>query len=110
MNQDPTEKMILLAWVWFIIRFLFFSYWEILFWLPIILLLDGSCHVNTLEQERIPGDMDPEAFGHIALEECKFKETNEHSASLDRLIQKLMEEEKERIFKKQQEKFRDFNK
>ncbi|GFX65073.1 hypothetical protein TNCV_452111 [Trichonephila clavipes] len=79
-------------------------YWEILFW-PLILLLDGSRHFNTLDQERVLGDLDPEVFGRNTQEDCKFKETYEHSSSLDRLIQKLIEEEKERIFKKQQAKF-----
>ncbi|GFY57516.1 hypothetical protein TNIN_405161 [Trichonephila inaurata madagascariensis] len=107
MNQDTTEIMILLAWVWFTIRFLYFSYWEILFWPPIILLLDGSRHFNTLHQKRIPGYLDPEAIDHSTQEDCKFQERYKHSASLDRLIQKLMEEEKERILKKQLEKSSD---
>ncbi|GFR25327.1 hypothetical protein TNCT_199861 [Trichonephila clavata] len=105
MNQDTTDKMILLAWVWFTIKFLFFSYWEILFWPPIILLLDGSRHVSILDQEKIPGDLDPVAFGRTTQETCKIQEQYKHSADLDRLIRKMIEEEKERISKKHQEKF-----
>ncbi|GFR13216.1 hypothetical protein TNCT_142051 [Trichonephila clavata] len=86
MNQDTIEKMILLAWVWFTIKFLFFSYWEILFWPPIILLLDGSLHLNTLHQERIPGDMDPEAIGHTTQEDCKFRETFSQFGQIDTKI------------------------
>ncbi|GFY54838.1 hypothetical protein TNIN_174281 [Trichonephila inaurata madagascariensis] len=104
MNQDTTEIMILLSWVWFTIQFLFFGYWEILFWPPIILLLHGSCHANTSHQERIPGDLDPEAIGDNTQEDCKFQERYTHTASLDRMIQKLMEEEKEKVLKKHQEK------
>ncbi|GFV81878.1 hypothetical protein TNCV_1057651 [Trichonephila clavipes] len=103
MNQDTTNKMILLSWVWFTIKFLFFSYWEILFWPSIILLLDGSRHVNISDQERIPGDMDPEANGRTT-QEYKFQEQNKHSTSLDRLIRKLIEEEKERISRKESRK------
>ncbi|GFY47347.1 hypothetical protein TNIN_209021 [Trichonephila inaurata madagascariensis] len=110
MNQDTTEKMILFAWMWFTIKFLFFSYWEIMFWPPIILLLHGSLHFNTLNKERIPGDSDPKAFGRTTQEDSKFKESYEHSSSLDKLIRKLIEEEKERILKKQQVKFSDFKK
>ncbi|GFW05116.1 hypothetical protein TNCV_599101 [Trichonephila clavipes] len=73
------------------------TYWEILFWPPIILLLHGSRHINTLHQERIPGDSNAEAVGHNTQENCKFEESYKHSASLDRLIRKLMDEEKERI-------------
>ncbi|GFY77556.1 hypothetical protein TNIN_393111 [Trichonephila inaurata madagascariensis] len=104
MNQNPNEKMILFAWVWFTISFLFFSYWEILFWPPIIILLHGSRHVNTSHQERIMGDRDPKAIGHSTQEDCKFQNRYTHTASLDRMIQKLMKEEKERVLKKQQEK------
>ncbi|GFY73807.1 hypothetical protein TNIN_202751 [Trichonephila inaurata madagascariensis] len=104
MNQDTTERMILLTWVWFTIQFLFFSYWEILFWPPIILLLHGSRHVNTSHQERIPGDLDPEAIGQTTQEGCKYQDIYTHTASLNRMIQKLMEEEKERVLKKHHEK------
>ncbi|GFR30794.1 hypothetical protein TNCT_328221 [Trichonephila clavata] len=104
MNQDTTDKMILLAWVWFTITFLFFSYWEILFWPLIIFLLDGSRHVNTLNQERKPGDRDPEVFGRTAQETNKIQDQYKHSTSLDKLIRKLIEEEKDRILKKQQER------
>ncbi|GFY43928.1 hypothetical protein TNIN_208401 [Trichonephila inaurata madagascariensis] len=110
MNQDTIDKMILLAWVWFTIKFLFFSYWEILFWPIIILLLDGSRHVNTLDQERIPGDMDPESLGRTTQETCKIQDQYKHSASLDILIRKLIEEEKERILKKHQERLSDLKK
>ncbi|GFW74821.1 hypothetical protein TNCV_5138001 [Trichonephila clavipes] len=100
MNQDTTERMILLAWVWFTIQFLFFSYWEILFWPTIILLLHGSRRVNTSHQERILGDLDPEAISQTTQEDCKYRDKHTHTASLDRMIQKLMEEEKEGILKK----------
>ncbi|GFR15728.1 hypothetical protein TNCT_286861 [Trichonephila clavata] len=106
MNQDTTDKMILLAWVWFTIKFLFFSYWEILFWPLIIYLLDGSRHFNTLHEERT-GGLDPEAFGRSTQVDCKIQEQYKHSADLDRLIRKLIEEEKERILKKQQVKLSD---
>ncbi|GFV40639.1 hypothetical protein TNCV_2117151 [Trichonephila clavipes] len=81
-----------------------------MFWPSIILLLHGSLHFNTLDQERIPGDSDPKAFGHTTREDSKFKESYDHSSSLDRLIRKLIEEVKERILRKQQVKFSDFKK
>ncbi|GFV75742.1 hypothetical protein TNCV_1756701 [Trichonephila clavipes] len=110
MNQDNIDKRILLAWVWFTVKFLFFSYWEILFWPLIILLLDGSRHGNTLDEEQMPGDMDPRAFGHTTKEHCKIRDQYKHLASLDRLIRKLIEEEKEIILRKHQEKFIDLKK
>ncbi|GFQ69009.1 hypothetical protein TNCT_642971 [Trichonephila clavata] len=97
MNQDSLNKIILLVWAWFAIRFLFFNYWDILLLPPIILLLDGFHEKNTKNHEKKPGDEDPKAKGHTMEEDSKFQERYKHTISLNRLIEKLMEDEKERI-------------
>ncbi|GFY73831.1 hypothetical protein TNIN_14711 [Trichonephila inaurata madagascariensis] len=99
MNQDSLDKTILLVWAWFAIRFLFFNYWDILLLPPILLLLDGFHDNYTKIHEKQPGDGDPEAKGHTTEEDSKFQECYKHTISLDKLIEKLMEDEKERILK-----------
>ncbi|GFR29903.1 hypothetical protein TNCT_640041 [Trichonephila clavata] len=89
--------MILLVWAWFSIRFLFFSYWEILFLPPILVLLDGFYNTTTIRREKQLGDSNPEALGRHTQEDSKFQEQRKHSASLDKLIQKMIEDEKKRI-------------
>ncbi|GFX87948.1 hypothetical protein TNCV_4374131 [Trichonephila clavipes] len=99
MNQDSIDKFILHVWVWFTIRFLFLNCWDILLLPPILLLLDGFHEINTKKHEKQLGDGDPEAKGHTTEEDSKFQERYKHTISLDRLIEKLMEDEKERILK-----------
>ncbi|GFW74806.1 hypothetical protein TNCV_5137851 [Trichonephila clavipes] len=53
---------------------------------------------------------DAEAVGHNTQEDYKFEKSYKHSASLDRLIQKLMDEEKEIVLWKQQKKLRNVKK
>ncbi|GFS63171.1 hypothetical protein NPIL_68571 [Nephila pilipes] len=93
------EKVILFVWLWFSIRFLFFNYWEILFLWPILIILDGQFQNNTQHQETL-GDKSPPEIGQTTQKETKFNEQRPHSADLDKLIKKMMEEEKKRILKK----------
>ncbi|GFY40091.1 hypothetical protein TNIN_423441 [Trichonephila inaurata madagascariensis] len=92
--------MILLVWACFTIRFLFFSYWDIVYLPPILLLLDGFQRNN---DEQLSGDSDPEAIGRHTQEDRKFKKKGKHTASLDILIQIMIQEELLRIGRKSAE-------
>ncbi|GFY76638.1 hypothetical protein TNIN_26831 [Trichonephila inaurata madagascariensis] len=97
MNQDTLDKIILLVWVCFSIRFLFFSYWDIVFLPPILILLDGLHNIE--DHEQVSGDSNPEAGGRYT-QGSKFKEQKKHFTSLDILVQLMIQEELERIGKK----------
>ncbi|GFQ80838.1 hypothetical protein TNCT_704391 [Trichonephila clavata] len=99
MNQENLDKMILLVWVCFSIRFLFFSYWDILLWPPILLLVN-EFNKNIQNHELSSGDSEPEAIGRHTQEESKFKEQKKRLTSLDFLIQIMIQEELQRIEKK----------
>ncbi|GFS96185.1 hypothetical protein TNCV_1141561 [Trichonephila clavipes] len=100
MNQESIDKMILLLWVWYSIRFLFFSYWDILLSLPIIILLHGLQKNNNIHLGNQSGDWDPKAKSYHAQEDTKLKEQKKLSTSLDILIQKMIQDELQRIEKK----------
>ncbi|GFU05007.1 hypothetical protein TNCV_4496621 [Trichonephila clavipes] len=100
MNQETVDKMILLLWVCFTIRFLFFSYWDILILPPILILIDSArFHNNTQDQEHLSEDTNPEAKSHHT-QDSKFKEQRKHFTSLDILVQLMIQEELQRIEKK----------
>ncbi|GFQ77797.1 hypothetical protein TNCT_352361 [Trichonephila clavata] len=98
MNQGFLDKMILLVWLYVAIRFLFFSYWDIVFLPPILLLLDGFQN-NITSHQNLSGDSDPEAIGRRTQKDSKFKKQGKHSASLNILIQIMIQEELLRIQK-----------
>ncbi|GFU35339.1 hypothetical protein NPIL_89251 [Nephila pilipes] len=79
--------MILFAWLWFTIRFLFFNYWEIIFLLPILISLDGLFEINTKHQEH-QGDKDPPEIGLATQKETEINEQRTYSTELDILIKK----------------------
>ncbi|GFQ66712.1 hypothetical protein TNCT_514461 [Trichonephila clavata] len=74
--------MVLLVWMCFSIRFLFFSHWDILLLPPILILLD-EFHKNIQDHEQLPGDWNSEAIGRHMQEDSKFKEQRENFASFD---------------------------
>ncbi|GFR19649.1 hypothetical protein TNCT_121881 [Trichonephila clavata] len=90
MNQETTDKRILLIWAWFTIRFLFFNHWDILLLPPILMMLDGFYTDNIRNCEKESGDSDPQATGRTTQEDTKIQD-RKHSISLDKLIQKMME-------------------
>ncbi|GFT11495.1 hypothetical protein TNCV_2523141 [Trichonephila clavipes] len=100
MNQEAIDKMILLLWVWYSIRFLFFSYWDILLSLPIIILLHGLQKNNNIHLGKQSGDWDPKAKRYHTQEGTKMQEQKKLSTSLDILIQKMIQDELHRIEKK----------
>ncbi|GFT31722.1 hypothetical protein NPIL_546201 [Nephila pilipes] len=98
MDEKVIEKAILLVWFLFSIRFLFFSYWDILFLPPILIILDGLFKENIKKEEQQRGDKSPLGIG--AQKDNQIQERLKHSIDLDRLITKLMEEEKRKAIKK----------
>ncbi|GFV50578.1 hypothetical protein TNCV_3122751 [Trichonephila clavipes] len=102
MNQETLDKIILLVWVCCSIRFLFFSYWDIVFLPPLLLLFDAFQNNNNI-QGQLSGDLDPEARGHRKQEDKKLKKQGKHTASLDILIQIMIQEELLRIGNKSAE-------
>ncbi|GFW89268.1 hypothetical protein TNCV_4934361 [Trichonephila clavipes] len=101
MNQETMDKMILLVWVYVSIRFFFFSYWDIVFLPPLILLFDAF--QNNSIQEQLSADLDPKSIGCRTQEDKKFKKPGKHTASLDILIQLMIQEELLRIGNKSAE-------
>ncbi|GFY57129.1 hypothetical protein TNIN_409621 [Trichonephila inaurata madagascariensis] len=93
--------MILMVWVYFSIRFLFFSYWGIVFLPPLFLLFDEFQNNNS--QGQLLEDSDPEARGHRTKEDRKFKKQGKPTASLDILTQIMIQEELLRIGNKSAE-------
>ncbi|GFR01521.1 hypothetical protein TNCT_430731 [Trichonephila clavata] len=100
MNQETLDKMILLLWVRFSIRFLFFSYWDILLLPPLIILLAGFQKNNNMHHEKQSGDLDPEAKGRHKQEDTKLQEQKKHCISLVQLRHKIIQDELHRIEKK----------
>ncbi|GFT79534.1 hypothetical protein TNCV_1325971 [Trichonephila clavipes] len=96
MNQETVDKMILLVWVCFSIRFLFFSYWDILLLPPILILFD-EFRKNIQHHENLSGDSNSEAIGRQTQEDSKFKDQRKSLISLDILIQIMIQEELQRI-------------
>ncbi|GFU04909.1 hypothetical protein TNCV_1290211 [Trichonephila clavipes] len=96
MNQENLDKMILLLWVCFTIRFLFFSYWDILILPPILILIDTARFHNTQDQEHLSGVTNPEARDRHT-QDSKVKDQRKHFTSLDILVQIMIQEELQRI-------------
>ncbi|GFW89300.1 hypothetical protein TNCV_4934681 [Trichonephila clavipes] len=102
MNQDTLDKIILLLWVFVSIRFFFFSYWDIVFLPPLLLLFDAFQNGNNI-QGQLSGDLEPKSIVRRAQEDRKFKKQGKHTASLDILIQIMIQEELLRIRNKSEE-------
>ncbi|GFW89247.1 hypothetical protein TNCV_4934151 [Trichonephila clavipes] len=77
-------------------------YWDILFLPPLLILFDAFQNNNSIPGQ-LSGDSDPEARGHRKQEDIKFKKQGKHTASLDILIQIMIQEELLRIGNKSAE-------
>ncbi|GFS92721.1 hypothetical protein NPIL_160591 [Nephila pilipes] len=98
MDNKTIEKMILLVWLFFTFRFIFISHWEILFLWPVLIFLDGLIQQNITKQKE-QGDNNPRGIGINPQEMTKIQEPQKHTMDLDKLITKLMNEEKRKARK-----------